>query len=179
MRIVSATLWLASAAFAQAPFVPADFVVPTSFRTAKFQLVPLGPAIVQQDYEAYMSSIEHLQKTFGGGKWPHKDLNMQDAMKDMENEESRFRKRQSFAYGVLTPDRSRELGSVYVQPSRKQGYDAVVRMWVIESMFRQGFEEELFAAVRKWVAKEWPFRKVAFLGREISPDEFRRLPDKK
>jgi hypothetical protein len=179
MRLVSATVWLACTLWAQQPFVPADYVVPTEFRTAKYKLVPLGPAVVHQDYEAYMSSIEHLQKTFGGGRWPTKDITMTDAMKDMENEQSRFEKRQSFAYGVLSLDGKKEWGSVYVRPSRKAGYDAMVTMWVTKAKFDQGFEDELYKDVKGWVGKSWPFGKVAFVGRDISKEAFAKLADKK
>ncbi len=179
MRLLSATLWLAATLWAQQPFVPADYVVPTEFRAAKFKLVPLSPAIVRQDYEAYMSSIEHLQKTFSGPSWPTKNITMDDAMKDMRNEESRFQKRASFAYGVLTLDGKKELGSVYFSPSNKVGYDAVVRMWVTKEMFDKGFEDELFQEVKAWTAKAWPFRKVAYVGREIPRAEFAKLPDRK
>ena len=56
MRFV--IVMLAVCAFAQSGFVPADFAVPTLYRTEKFKLIPLGPDVVKQDYEAYMSSIE-------------------------------------------------------------------------------------------------------------------------
>ena len=100
-------------------------------------------------------------------------------MKDTENEAERFRSRRSFAYGVLTLDESKELGSVYVRPSRKEGYDAVVTMWVTKEQFDRGFETELLAAVKSWVSKEWPFRKVAYPKRDISQEAWNALPDKK
>jgi hypothetical protein len=173
-----ALLSLCSFGFAQEAFVPVDFRVPTLYQTSTFQLVPLGPKVVKQDYDAYMSSIEHLQKTFGGGKWPHAGLTMTDAMKDMENEETRFKSRRSFAYAVLTPDGSKELGSVYVRPSRKQGYDAQVTMWVTKEQFDRGFEEELFKAVKAWIGKDWPFQKVGYPKREPSEAEWNALPNK-
>jgi hypothetical protein len=173
-----ALLSLCSSGLAQEAFVPVDFRVPTQYRTSKFQLVPLGPDVVKQDYDAYMSSIDYLQKTFGSGKWPHAGLTMDDAMKDMQNEEARFKSRKSFAYAVLTLDKSRELGSVYVRPSRKQGYDAQVTMWVTKEQFDRGFEDELFQAVKNWIAKEWPFRKVAYPKRDIAEAEWNALPHK-
>ena len=81
-----AFLSLCSVGFAQEAFVPVDFRVPVQYQTNAFQLVPLGPDVVKLDYDAYMGSIEHLQKTLGG-KWPHAGLTMADAMKDMENEQ--------------------------------------------------------------------------------------------
>ncbi|MFC0202849.1 hypothetical protein [Novosphingobium soli] len=115
-----------------------------------------------------MSSIAHLQKTFTRStQWPHPGISEADAMRDMEAEEARFRKRESFAYAVLTPDGSRELGCVYVAPSPVQGYDAVVRMWVTQAQYDAGFDARLYEWVVGWVRTEWPFGNVAYPGRAI------------
>ncbi|OJW61732.1 MAG: twin-arginine translocation pathway signal protein [Sphingomonadales bacterium 63-6] len=152
----------------QPPFVPADFNVPTLVEAAGFKLVPLGPEVVNVDFDAYMSSIEHLQGTFSRSTgWPHKDISAADAMRDMEGEQARFSSRRSFAYAVLTPDGSRERGSVYVSPSPVPGYDAVVRMWVTKAEYDAGFDAELYRWASDWVGKEWPFQKVAYPGRAI------------
>ena len=74
-------------------------------------------------------SIEHLQETFTRStSWPTEDIDAAAAMADVENEERCFEARESFAYAVLTPDGTRERGCVYVRPSSKAGYDAVVRL---------------------------------------------------
>ena len=110
-------------------FIPASFNPPTRIETPNFTLVPLSPAVVKVDFDAYMSSIEHLQKTFTRStNWPHPGISDADAMLDMQTEEGRFKARKSFAFSVLTPDGSRERGSVYVSPSPVAGYDAIVRM---------------------------------------------------
>jgi hypothetical protein len=88
-------------------------------------------------------------------------------MKDMETEQGRFQRRESFAYGVLTPDGRRERGSVYVSPSPVAGYDAVVRLWVTKADYDAGFDAELYAWVADWVRTKWPFAKVAYPGRAI------------
>lgn len=151
-----------------APFVPVGFAVPTLAEAPGFKLVPLGPALVKIDFDAYMSSIEHLQKTFTRSTdWPHAGISDADAMKDMETEAARFRKRQSFAYGVLTPDGRRERGSVYVSPSPVAGYDAVVRLWVTRAEHDAGFDAELYAWVTDWMRTKWPFARVAYPGRAI------------
>lgn len=152
-----------------AAFVPAGFTVPVQAKGAGFQLVPLGPAVVKIDYDAYMSSINHLQTTFTRSKdWPHAGLTMADAMADMQGEAARFQQRQSFAYAVLTPDGRRERGSVYVSPSRVAGYDAVVRLWVTKAEHDAGFDAKLFAWVTGWVRTSWPFARVAYPGRTIA-----------
>lgn len=150
------------------PFVPADFAVPTMVETPRFKLVPLGPELVKVDFDAYMSSIEHLQQTFTRStSWPTKDISDADAMRDMESEQARFQARESFAYAVLTPDGSRELGSVYVRPSAVEGYDAVAAMWVTKADYDAGFDAELYAWLTQWVQTAWPFKKVAYPGRAI------------
>ena len=102
----------AGAAAAEDAFVPAGFDVPVLAEGDGFKLVPLGPELVKVDYDAYMSSIEHLQQTFTRSTgWPHEGLTDEDAMQDMLTEQARFEGRESFAYGVLTPDGSRERGS--------------------------------------------------------------------
>ncbi|KHK91015.1 hypothetical protein [Novosphingobium malaysiense] len=153
---------------AKAQFVPADFDVPTSVEANGFKLVPLGPALVKIDFDAYMSSIEHLQKTFSRSTaWPHPDISDADAMLDMETEQGRFEQRTSFAYAVLTPDGLRERGCVYVYPSPVKGYDAMVRMWVTEAEYDAGFETELYNWVTQWIQKDWPFDTVAYPGHSV------------
>ncbi len=145
----------------------------------KYQLRPLGPKYAKQDYAAYMSSIEHLQQTFTFSKsWPHANLTMEEAVKDVEGEIKGFEARRKFTYAVLTPDESIELGCVYVSPSPKEGYDAQVRIWVIASEAKTGFEKTLYTDVRAWLKAAWPFSKVAFIGHEVSRDDYQKLPPK-
>jgi hypothetical protein len=153
---------------AAASWIPADFDAPTLIEGPGFKLVPLGPAVVKIDFEAYMSSKEHLQKTFSRTTaWPTDGISDADAMLDMETEQARFKGRKSFAYAVLTPDGTRERGCVYVYPSTVEGYDAVVTMWVTQAEYDAGFDAELYAWATDWVEAEWPFESVAYPGRAI------------
>ena len=158
----------ATEAAAPAPFVAAGFAVPNSVETRHFKLVPLGPALVKIDYEAYMSSVEHLQKTFTRSPdWPHAGISDTDAMKDMEGEAARFAAREAFSYSVLTPDGKRERGCIYVSPSPVPGYDAQVRIWVTKAEYDAGFDAQLYAWAAQWMKTAWPFKKVAYPGRAI------------
>ena len=154
-------------------FVPTDFNVPILVETKDFKLVPLGPELVNIDFDAYMSSIEHIQKTFTRStNWPRKDISNADAMKDMKIEQARFKNRESFAFAVLTPDGSRERGSLYVYPSAIEGYDAVVTMWVTKAEYDAGFDVELYEWATNWVKTDWPFEKVAYPARAIDWDSW-------
>ena len=186
--LLSGTLLVACTPAAEAPeaeptaatasadrFVAADFAVPTLVETEGFKVVPLGPDLAEIDYEAYMSSIEHLQETFTRSTgWPNADLTDEDAMKDMENEAGRFERRESFAYAVLTPDGARERGCIYVYPGIGE-YDAVVRLWVTKAEYDAGFDDDLYAWTQDWIAREWPFESVAYPGRAIAWDEWDAL----
>lgn len=159
-----------------APFVAADFAVPILVETPGFKLVPLGPALVDIDFAAYMSSIEHLQQTFTRSKgWPRADITAAEAMTDMLTEQGRFERRESFAYAVLTLDGLRERGCVYVYPSTVPGHDAVIRLWVTKAEFDAGFDAELYAWTRKWVSSDWPFKQAAYPGRSIPWEQWDAL----
>lgn len=160
------------------PFIPADFEPPVLVETDKFKLVPLGPEVVDLDYAAYMSSVEHLQETFTRStNWPHDNISDEDAMKDMLNEQGRFERRESFAYAVLSKDGSREMGCVYVRPVSKPGYgyEAEVRLWVTKADYDAGFDGELYEWTQKWVEENWPFEDVAYPGRDPEWDTWDQL----
>ena len=147
-------------------FVPAAFQVPRNFDTAGYRLVPLGPDLAKQDFDAYMSSIEHLQQTFTRGKsWPHGGVTMADAIADVAGEKQRFDARQSFTYAIVTLDGKQELGCLYLSPSKTPGSDATARLWVTKARFDAGFEKEVMPVVKKWIAEKWPFTNVAWPGR--------------
>jgi hypothetical protein len=46
-----------------------------------------------------------------------------------------------------------------------------------ESELAAGLETRLHSAVRDWIAKEWPFAKVAFPGRDIDWEAWQAIPD--
>ena len=63
---------LCSTRIAADGFIPESFSPPLLISGDDFVLEPLGPRLVEIDYIAYMSSIEHLQRTFSrGGSWPN------------------------------------------------------------------------------------------------------------
>ena len=158
------------------PFIPVDYNPARRIETETFVLIPLGTDLVNQDYAAYMSSIEHLQRTFTrSSTWPHEDITIEDAMKDVLNEQERFTKRESFAYSVLTKDGERELGSVYIRPPNKPGFEAEVSLWVTQEEFDSGFDASLYEWTQLWIADSWPFKTVAYPGRKIEWAEWDKM----
>ena len=64
---------------------------------------------------------------------------------------------------------------VFNNPSLKTDFDAEAYLWVRQSEFESGLDPILFDAVKNWIKKEWPFKKVAYPGREIIWEEWEQL----
>ena len=160
------------------PFVPSDFHVPETLTTTEFSIRMLTVNDVVKDYDAVMTSVAHLQTLWPGDVWPE-GLTLEQDLIDLGWHQKEFQRRRSFAYTVVTPSGSEVTGCVYINPTRKRGYDAEVFLWARQSELAGGLETRLYSAVADWLAKEWPFSKVAFPGRNIAWDDWRAIPDEK
>lgn len=156
-------------------FLPKEFEVPALLEGHGFRLRMLTVNDVVKDYDAVMSSVEHLRAIFPGGEWPV-GLTLEQNLIDLGWHQKEFQSRRSFAYTVVSPDDSRVLGCVYIDPSSKHDFDAEVYLWARASELAAGLEERLLASVEKWISSEWPFEHVAFPGRRISWEEWESLP---
>jgi len=160
-------------------FFPDSIVAPAGLETNDFRLRILTIHDVVKDYDAVMSSIDHLRGIFGPrSSWPPADLTLEQDLIDLGWHQKEFQTGRSFAYTVMRLDESRCLGCVYIDPSEKAGYDARVILWVRQSEIGNGLDEKLFAAVKVWLTREWGFATVAFPGRQLSWQEWESLPDK-
>ena len=161
-----------------APFVRTDFTVPEVFETAEFRLRMLTVNDVVKDYDAVMTSVDHLKTIWPGGKWPE-GLTLEQNLIDLGWHQKEFQTRRSFAYTVVNPSGSMVVGCVYIDPTNRSGYDAVVYLWARQSELAGGLETRLYDAVKNWIAKEWPFKTVAFPGRDIAWDAWRSIPNER
>jgi len=160
-------------------FAPDSIIIPSGIETEDFRIRALTIHDVVKDYDAVMSSIDHLQGVFGPDiSWPSADLTFEQDLIDLGWHHKEFQKKRSFAYTVMSLDESRCLGCVYVDPSEKAGYDAKVILWVRQSEVGNGLDEKLYAAVRTWMSEQWWFSTVAFPGRQLRWEEWDGLPDK-
>lgn len=159
------------------PFVPSDFTVPQTLETTEFRLRMLTVNDVVKDYDAVMSSVEHC-RTIWGGRWPQ-GLTLEQNLIDLGWHQKEFQTRRSFAYTVVHPSEARVLGCVYIEPTRKPGYDAEVYLWARQSELAGGLEGRLYVAVEDWIASHWAFGSVAYPGRSVSWEAWRALPDER
>ena len=155
-------------------FVPSEFVVPSGFATANFTLRMLSVGDVEKDFEAVTSSAARLSKVWPDSGWPA-GLTLRQNLIDLGWHEKEFQNRSSFAYTMVAPDESQVLGCVYFYPTDKAEYDTEVFLWVRESEAATDLDEELFEAVQRWLATDWPFNRPAYPGRTISWEEWDSL----
>lgn len=87
-------------------FIPANFKIPKELVTSRLRLRMLSVSDLVKDYDAVMSSIEHLQKTkpFGPNqKWPI-GLTLEQNLVDLGWHQKEFQMSSSFAYTVMSLD---------------------------------------------------------------------------
>ena len=159
--------------------IPADFEVPETLEAGRFRLRMLTVNDLIKDYDAVMSSVEHLKATFSAisqDDWPE-GLTLEEDLIDLGWHQREFTLSSSFAYTVMSLDETVCVGCVYLNPTRKVDHDASVTMWVRASEMPSGLDRELFEAVRSWVTSVWPFSNPAFPGREIPIAAWHSLPE--
>lgn len=147
-------------------FVPPDFDPPRRLDHPSFVLVPLGPEHNASDYAAWTSSMDHIHATPGYADypWPH-PMTLEENLGDLVRHAQDFADRTGFTYTVLAPDGAdgaapTVIGCVYIYPATDGEHDARVKSWVRAA--DAALDGELYAAVRSWLARDWPFRRVDY-----------------
>ena len=157
-------------------FVPADFKVPDTLENEFFRIRMLTVNDVVKDYDAVMTSLDHLQEMFLPiWNWPTEDLTFEQDLIDLGWHQKEFQMRSSFAYTVVSLDETQVLGCLYIDPSIKADFDAEIYMWVRQSEVANGLDKILFDTVKKWIESDWPFRNPAYPIREISLEEWKSI----
>jgi len=148
-------------------FVPPDFAVPAVLESADFRLRMLTVHDLVKDYDAVMTSRDHLAGVFGPDSgWPDESLTLEQDLIDLGWHQKEFQTRRSFTYTVMAPDESQCLGCCYLLPSPRPDFDAMAIAWVRHS--HRTLDGDLLAALKGWLGTRWPFKRVAFPGRDIS-----------
>ena len=144
------------------PWSP-QFTPPGGLDTERLHLEPLGPQHAELDHAAFMASREYLRRTLHWGEWPREEMTVDQNAADLRRHWTRFALREAYAYTVLSPDRARSLGCVYLEPERIDfGEDPSVLLayWVAEGELAADLDRHLLASVLEWLASEWPFKTV-------------------
>jgi hypothetical protein len=160
-------------------FLPPDFDVPELLETERFRIRPLTIHDLVKDYDAVMTSREHLWDQFGQAwGWPSEELTLEQDLIDLAWHQKEAQRRSSFAYVVMRPDERVQLGCVYIVPSEKRDVDAAAALWVRASEVPGDLDQVLYGTVRRWLAEHWPFAGVVWPGRELPWEKYDALPDR-
>jgi hypothetical protein len=159
-------------------FVPADALIPEGLVTHNFKARMLTIHDLVKDYDAVMSSAQHLKGLFGThDTWPE-GLTLEDDLVDLGWHQREFKLRRSFAYTVMSLDETKCLGCFYIEPSEKVAFEARVILWVRQSELDTGLEQQLERAVKQWLKDQWWFSTIAFPGRDLTWSQWDALQDK-
>jgi hypothetical protein len=159
------------------PFVPPDFEPPASVELDGFVLRPIHVNDAVIDYDAVMTSVDSIRDSYWRAPgWPPDDLTLMQDLIDLAWHTKERQFKTSFCYIAVSLDGEVQLGAAYIDPSVREGYDANVQTWVRASEAVRGFDQAFFEQVRDWIAREWPFQRVAYPGREITREEWDALP---
>lgn len=157
-------------------FVPESFIVPDSLVTSNLFVRPLLVSDADLDYQAVMSSINHIRGVFGpDDNWPQETLTLQDDINALMNHENEHERRTAFTYTVLNHKKDKCLGCIYILPIHSRQYDAQVFFWVTKDAYDLGYENELYTAIQNWLKGSWPFKKVAYPGRNMDWGKYQSI----
>jgi hypothetical protein len=160
------------------PFLPRGTERPPGITHERFTLRPITIHDAVKDYDAVMTSAERLRERLPLWGWPPEDLSLEDDILDLAWHQREGDYNSSFNFAVMSPDEARLLGCVYVDPPEKEDEDAVVAFWVRRDEEEGDLEAVLEAAVREWIASDWPFSAVSWPGRDISWEDWDAKPDR-
>lgn len=146
------------------PMLPHDYTAPLRCQGDGFHLRMLSVQDVVKDYAAVLDSEARLVGFMDpAATWP-RGLTIEENLIDLGWHQREFTLGHSFAYTVMTADESRCLGCCYIYPSERRDYDAVAFYWARAA----GFDDTLGKTFRAFLRASWPFRAVAFPGRDIA-----------
>ena len=154
--------------------VPDDFTVPRGLHAADFQLQVLCPAHAEADYQAVRASADRIRHVFGPhNDWPSATMSHEENLADLARHAAEFERREAFAYAMLDPAGVQYLGCLYLKPiksrlaqdERRKRFQAQAFFWLSEAGQRLD-PAEVLATIQRWLAADWPWRCVAFPGRE-------------
>ena len=169
--------------------VAVDFAAPERLAYEDVVARAMSRADLQEDVRGINASLELIRRTRGGG-WPTEPVTEDYDFVDLVWHELEFRDGYSFSY-VVHDAGGQYLGCCYLYPMGRRteltdallAYDVDVSWWVTATAYDRGDYVGLYAALRHWMATEFPFWTPYYSNREIpelpldsAPEHARALP---
>jgi hypothetical protein len=154
---------------------PPGFQVPERLRYEHLEARALTRADLADDVRAINGSLDLITRTRGGG-WPTGPVSEDDDFVDLVWHECEFRDGYSYSYAVYA-NSGMYVGCCYLYPLGRRtelsaellDYDVDVSWWVTPEAYERGDYHDLYAALQRWLACEFPFWRPHYSNREIPP----------
>jgi hypothetical protein len=154
---------------------PAGFMVPRRLRFEHLEARAITRADLADDVRGINASLELIART-RGGLWPTEPVTEEGNFVDLVWHEAEFRDGYSFTYAVYDTYGT-YLGCCYLYPLGRRtelresllDYDVDVSWWVTPVAYERGDYATLHAALRHWMATEFPFWRPYYSNREMAP----------
>lgn len=153
--------------------LPAGFTAPPELTHGDLVAHAITRADLADDVAGINASLDLIRRT-RGGSWPTEAVTEEFNYVDLVWHECEFRDDGSYTY-VLRDAAGGYLGCCYLYPMGGRTklteelleHDVDVSWWVTPSGYERGYYAKAHAALRHWVANDFPFRKPYFSNREI------------
>jgi hypothetical protein len=164
------------ASFVRKLELPLGFTAPRQLTYEDIVARALTRSDLHDDVRGINASIELIRAT-RGGDWPTGPVTEEENFVDLVWHELEFREGISFAYAVYDAD-GRYLGCCYLYPMGRRtelseellNYDVDVSWWVTPEAHERGYYTKLYAALRHWLAEEFPFGAVYYSNAAVPAD---------
>lgn len=149
--------------------------VPTTLVTSGFRLHRQRPSDNPKDYDAVMAS-KALLRTWSDSPWPEDDFSLQQNAEDLAGHIEDFEHDLAYGFSIFTPNESRLIGSLYLDPvapfiddyavdeataTRLSEFDVRLEYWLRHDA-ESTFEETFVRAVLAWLEDAWWFQRPVF-----------------
>ena len=166
-------------------FLPTGFEIPETEVPGKFVIRPLSMDLLIYDYQCLMLSREHLATSGdiwppGEFEFPPADFTFRELLALLGEVEVAMSQGNRVEYSVMNPEQTEEIAVIYIKPSPKVGYDAMVNLFVRGDLFATtNLDQEVYEFARQWIPEVYPFdaNRIAYPGREITWDDWIALPN--
>jgi len=151
---------------------PAGWMPPAELAYDDIRAQAISRADLHDDVRGINASIALIQRT-RGGRWPAEPVSDDYNFVDLVWHECEFREGDSFTYAVY--DSRGYLGCCYLYPMGRRAplteellsYDVDVSWWVTPDAYERGYYAKLYAALRHWIDRAFPFTKAYYSNTEI------------
>jgi hypothetical protein len=155
--------------------VPTGFTVPERLRFEHLEARAITRDDLADDVRGINASLELIARTRGGG-WPTEPVTEAVNFVDIVWHELEFREGYSFTYAVYNTGGT-YLGCCYLSPLGRRtelteallDYDVDVSWWVTPAAYERGDYEQLYRALRHWLATEFTFWRPYYSNAEVPP----------